>query len=287
MSVITSLIYGLKEARFNPLTVVHSALYAATVNYLRVLKVMVTIGPQRFRVHVGETYHGKVVRLEDARRLITVNRDIELRNLDQVLPFRYARDLVLKNPHNIVVYECPCRAQKKEPCRPTDVCLVIGDPFVDLLRMFQPFRSRRISPEEALQILREEDERGHVHTAWFKHAMLDRFYAICNCCKCCCLGMKFMKEHHVNMILPSGFRSAIGERCVGCGACVSSCQFGALEMIPLQDSGSGQKTCRVIPERCFGCGICERACRQGAVSLVRDPQKGVPLNIETLAHQGA
>jgi ferredoxin len=163
---------------------------------------------------------------------------------------------------------------------------VIGDPFVDLLRMFQPFRSRRISPEEALRILREEDERGHVHTAWFKHAMLDRFYAICNCCKCCCLGMKFMNEHHVNMILPSGFRSVIGERCVGCGACVSSCQFDALEMIPLQDSGSGQKTCRVIPERCFGCGICERACRQGAVSLVRDPQKGVPLNIETLAHQG-
>jgi ferredoxin len=284
MSLFKSLIYGLREARFNPLTILHSALYAATVSYLRILKVIVAIGPQRFRSHLGETYHSKVVRLDDARKLITINRDIEIRNLDQLLPYRYAKDLILKNPHNIVVYECPCRGQKKAPCRPTDVCLVIGDPFVDLLRMFQPFRSRRISPEEALQILQEEDERGHVHTAWFKHTMLDRFYAICNCCKCCCLGMKFMAEYQVNMILPSGYRSIIGEDCIGCGVCTRYCQFDAMEMVPVPDNGVERMRCHIIRERCFGCGICESKCRQGAISLVRDPEKGVPLDIEALAH---
>jgi ferredoxin len=287
MPLLKSLTYALKEARFSPLTILHSALYAATVSYLRILKVIVAVGPQRFRRHLGETYHSKVLRLDDASRLITINKDIELRNLDQLLPFKHARDIVLKNPHNIVVYECPCRAQKKDPCRPTDVCLVVGDPFVDLLRMFQPFRSRRITPEEAIRILREEDERGHVHTAWFKSAMLDRFYAICNCCNCCCLGMKFMAAYHVNMILPSGYRSVIGEDCNGCGECAPYCQFDALEMIPFPDDGSGGKRCRVIDERCFGCGICESKCRQGVISLVLDPEKGLPLNIEALARAGA
>jgi ferredoxin len=284
MSLFKSLIYGLREARFNPLTILHSALYAATVSYLRILKVIVAIGPQRFRSHLGETYHSKVVRLDDARKLITINRDIEIRNLDQLLPYRYAKDLILKNPHNIVVYECPCRGQKKAPCRPTDVCLVIGDPFVDLLRMFQPFRSRRITPEEAVRILQEEDERGHVHTAWFKRAMLDRFYAICNCCSCCCLGMKFMARYQVKMLLPSGYRSIVGEGCSGCGVCARYCQFDAMELVPVPGSSTGRKRCRVVRERCFGCGICESKCRQGAISLVRDPEKGVPLDIEALAH---
>jgi ferredoxin len=287
MPIIKSFMYALKEARFNPLTILHSMLYAATASYLRILKIIVAIGPQSFRRHLGETYHSKVIRLDDARRLITINKDIEIRNLDQVLPYRYAKDLILRNPHNIVVYECPCRAQKNDPCRPTDVCLVIGDPFVDLLRMFQPFRSRRTTPEEALRILKEEDERGHVHTAWFKHTMLDRFYAICNCCKCCCLGMKFMAAYQVKMILPSGYRAVIGDACIGCRACVSSCQFDAMEMVPIPDNGAERKRFRVIPERCFGCGICEGSCKQGAVSLVRDPEKGVPLNIEILAHSGA
>lgn len=287
MSLFKSLTYGLREARFNPLTILHSALYAATVTYLRVLKIIVTIGPHRFRTHLVEAYHGKVVRLDDARRLITINRDIELRNLDQVIPYRYARDIILHNPHNIVVYECPCRAQKKEPCRPTDVCLVVGDPFVDLLRMFQPFRSRRISQEEAVRILRDEDERGHVHTAWFKRTMLDRFYALCNCCSCCCLGMKFMATYHVKMILPSGYRSVVGEGCIGCGACARYCQFDAMELIPVPGNGTQGKRCHVVRERCFGCGICESKCRQGAISLLPDPEKGVPLDIETLAQAAA
>lgn len=287
MSLIKSLMYSLKEARFNPIIILHSMLYAATVTYLMVLKTIVKIDSKWFRTYISETYHSKVVRLDDARRLITINKNIELRNLDQVLPYNHAKNIILNNPHNIVVYDCPCRGQKKEPCKPTDVCLVVGDPFVDLLRMFQPFRSRRISPEEAVRILREEDERGHVHTAWFKQTMLDRFYAICNCCKCCCLGMKFMAEYNVNMILPSGYRSIIGEDCIGCGVCATYCQFDAMEMIPFSDNGKERKSCKVLRERCFGCGICESKCEKGAISLVRDPEKGIPLNIETLAQASA
>jgi len=286
-SLIKSFIYSLKEAGFNPVIVIHSTLYAATVTYLRVLKYIVKTGSESFRNHVVETYHSKVLRLEDAGKIIRINRDIELRNLDQVLPYKHANSIILNNPQNIVVYECPCRGQKNDPCKPSDVCLIVGDPFVDLVRMFQPFRSRRISRDEALRILREEDERGHVHTAWFKHTMLDRFYAICNCCKCCCLGMKFMNEYRMKMVLPSGYRSIIGEGCVGCGVCAGYCQFDAMEMIPYAADGKNKKRCNVIREKCFGCGVCESKCKRNAISLELDPEKGIPMNIEVLAQQKA
>lgn len=286
MSLISSFIYSLKEARFNPVTIIHSSLYAATVTYLRALKYLVRLDSKAFRSYLSETYHGKVLRLDDARRIITINRDIELRNLDQVLPYKYAKSIILNNPHNIVVYQCPCRGVQENPCKPTDVCLVVGDPFVDLVRFFQPFRSRRVTPEEALRILREEDDRGHVHTAWFKRTMLDRFYAICNCCKCCCLGMKFMAGYRMKMLLPSGYRAVSGDACTGCGACAAYCQFDALEMIFCAADGKNLKKCNVIRENCFGCGVCESKCKRNAIHLELDPAKGVPLNIDMLSRPG-
>lgn len=287
MPFIKSFLYNMKEAKYNPITLTHGMLYVATVTYLRVLKNLLKINSKWFRNYISETYHSKVVRLDDASRLITINKDIELRNLDQVIPFKHAKDIILKNPQNVLAYECACRAQKKDACKPTDVCLVVGEPFVDLVRMFQPFRSRRISPDEALRILKEEDERGHVHTAWFKTAMIDRFYAICNCCKCCCFGIKAMSEYNMKVVLPSGHRAVVGEDCVGCGECAKYCQFDAIEMISVSDNGKENKKSKIIPERCFGCGICESKCKKENISLILDSEKGIPLNIVTLAEMSA
>jgi ferredoxin len=35
-------------------------------------------------------------------------------------------------------------------------------------------------------------------------------------------------------------------------------------------------------EACFGCGVCVDKCQNNAVAFNRDPQKGIPLEIEKL-----
>lgn len=290
MKPFSSFIYFIKEAKFNPAAILHGALYGQFVStYLHILDILLKKGPDRFRNHVTETYHAKVVKLDDASRFVSVNRDICLTGeMEHILPYKYATDIILKNPQNIVAFQCPCRNLKKNPCRPTDVCLMIGDPFADLAQMFHPLRSRRISAEEALNIIKEEDERGHVHTAWFKTAMLNRFYAICNCCKCCCTGMKSMSEYNMQRIQPSGYLAEINDSCHGCGKCTSFCQFDAIvediSHTGLNSKGERQKRpFKVIEDKCFGCGVCESKCKQQAITMLRDPEKGIPLNIDALA----
>ena len=134
-----------------------------------------------------------------------------------------------------------------------------------------PSRLKSMSLEE----LRAEHERGHVHTAWFKDATDGRFYAICNCCSCCCAGLEAMILHGVPMIASSGYVSRVsGDLCVACGECIEVCPFGALAL-----SGSSVD---VDWQRCMGCGICVDKCPAGAISLVLDERKGVPLDVRTL-----
>jgi ferredoxin len=197
-----------------------------------------------------------------------------LTNLEKVIPYALARDIVLQHPDHIVVLDCPCRVARPAPCLPLDVCLVVGEPFASFVAEHHPNRSRWITPDEAVAILRAEDERGHVHHAFFKDAMLGRFYAICNCCACCCGAMQAHRSG-TPMLASSGYVSHVdADLCVGCGVCVDFCQFGALSV----EDGAAV----VDAAACMGCGVCVSQCAQGALALVRDPAKGEPLEFRDL-----
>jgi Pyruvate/2-oxoacid:ferredoxin oxidoreductase delta subunit len=227
----------------------------------------------------ADGYHGKVVPLEAATQLVMVEQDVTIGDLEQTIPYTTARDIVLKNPDHIVVLECPCRSVRPNPCQPLDVCLIIGEPFASFVSEHHPRRSRWISQEEAAEILRAEHERGHVHHAFFKDAMLGRFYAICNCCSCCCGAMQ-AHQHGTPMLASSGYVAQVdADLCAACGTCAEYCQFAAISV----DDGST----RIDAAACMGCGVCVDRCPQEAIALVRDPAKGEPLEIQRLIAEAA
>ena len=151
------------------------------------------------RVTFADTYHGKAVPLETARQLVMIQEDIRVPDLEQVIPYKRARALILNHPDHIAVLDCPCRSARENPCQPMDVCLVVGEPFASFIIDHNPKRARRISQDEAIDILTAEDARGHAHHVFFKEAMLQRYYAICNCCSCCCAFLvainRYGQEH--------------------------------------------------------------------------------------------
>jgi ferredoxin len=223
---------------------------------------------------IAEGYHGKVVPLEAATQLITVNEEVRLTDLEKIVPYARARDIILQNPDHLVAFDCPCRATRPNPCLPLDVCLVIGEPFAGFIVEHHPGRSRWITREEGIEILQAEHERGHVHHAFFKDAMLNRFYAICNCCQCCC-GAINAYHNGTPMIASSGYIChVIADLCVGCEHCVTFCQFGALSV--------ADGLAIVNAASCMGCGVCTSQCPQEALSLSRDPARGEPLEIHRL-----
>jgi len=224
--------------------------------------------------NIADSYHGKVVPLESATQLVTVHESVTIKNLEQVIPYSRARDIILKNPEHIIALDCPCRSARANPCLPLDVCLIVGEPFAAFVAGHHPQRSRWITSAEAVEILRAEDERGHAHHAFFKDAMLGRFYAICNCCACCC-GAIHAHHNGTPMLASSGFISTVDEDlCIGCGDCSDFCQFFALT---LSDGHAA-----IDKELCMGCGVCVSHCPQEALALERVAAKGEPLEIARL-----
>jgi len=220
----------------------------------------------------SEHYHCKVLPLELAKSIITIDKDIPLQDLEQIIPYSTARELVIKAPTDVVLYECGCREASGNGCSPSRVCMVIGKPFTDVILEYHPDKSHRATTEEALQVLKEEDERGHMHTAWFKDVNLDRFYAICNCCKCCCVGLRAMTVNGLRTIAPSGYVAQRDEeKCSNCGKCAEACPFGAIIFEKKQMTFNW--------ERCMGCGVCNSQCPKDAMTLVRDERKGIPMDV--------
>jgi Na+-translocating ferredoxin:NAD+ oxidoreductase RNF subunit RnfB len=109
---------------------------------------------------------------------------------------------------------------------------------------------------------------------YYKDAMLNRFYAICNCCSCCCGAMQ-AQRNGTPMIASSGYVAVVDEDlCAGCGTCADVCQFAAISV--------DDECARVDAAACMGCGVCVSKCPKKTISLMRDPAKGEPLEIQKL-----
>jgi len=262
---------------FLNLNAIHSYVYGRWTNqYLDVLlnRIIPNAGPERLKWW-RDRYHGKVLTQDQAEAIVCLDHDIPKRDLEQIIPYPMARQLVLNGPPDVAAYECGCRHARATHCTPPQVCMLVGQPGVDFILEHNPQSSRRLTQAEALELLRAEHDRGHVHTAWFKDVNLDRFYAICNCCKCCCGGIEAMVKYGSPLLASSGYVAQVDQdACTTCGACVDTCAFGALSM-------NGHLA--VAWEKCMGCGACTSQCPVEGITLVRDERKGIPLDVRVLS----
>jgi len=225
-------------------------------------------------------YHGKVVRLEDAVKLVNRTREVTLSPPERVIPYKLARDIILKGNDTIAVGTCVCRSLSKGQCLapPYEVCMFVGDPFASFIAE-ENSTFHKVSQEEGVKLLEFAHQKGFVHTAYFKKEMGNRFMAICNCCSCCCVGVRMwnMLEGAVPIMAPSGYVAEVNDDCNGCAACANgTCKFNAISM-----DDRAQKA--VINEaKCMGCGVCVDVCPVDAISLRREPSKGDPLDLDEL-----
>jgi len=207
---------------------------------------MGAIAPKPVREYFKDHYHSKVLTHENAVEIIKINENIPLQDLEQVVPYPNARNFLLSAPPEIIVYECGCRNSRENHCETTQVCMWIGQPYIDFILEHNPNSSRRLTQEEALKLLEEEHNRGHVHTAWFKDAMQDRFYCICNCCSCCCAGIEAMRKYGTPFLAASGYLAQINHSlCKICGHCAEVCPFEAVVI--------GANRVDILAESCMGC----------------------------------
>ena len=233
-----------------------------------------------FARHLEHTHHAKIVSAEDARRLITVDKPIEWRDLEHVVPFDVARDVVISSPSKIAVAPCACRvaAQRRgdrDPeCGPVDTCLLIGDPIATFVVEHQD-GARFIDAEGALGIVSAASARGNIHTIWFKDAAGDRMYALCNCCPSCCVGQK-ARAAGFSPVAASGHVARVeSSRCTSCGLCEAACPFDAIHV-------PSEGVAVVDEPACMGCGACAAVCGDAAVGLVRAEGAVGPLPWERL-----
>lgn len=228
--------------------------------------------------------HSKIVRPEDALKLISQTENLHLVPSEKVIPFKLTREIILESPSEIAIGRCMCRGVAAHPCVPPseqDLCMWIGEPNVSFLVSQNPY-FRKVTPKEAGKILEDAHKAGFIHCAYFEKPASDRFNCICNCCSCCCMSTTNWHLFGSNdnpFLAPSGYVPDISDACNGCGDCARACGFHAITV----DEGSQKAV--VDLGKCMGCTLCEDRCPLDAIKMRPEPSIGDPLDIEALKRQ--
>jgi ferredoxin len=196
-------------------------------------------------------------------RILKIDRKLEAYD-EVVLPSQSVEEIIAKFD-DIAVGHCFCRQRRSllgEPCStdaPTLNCFTFGKSARHTAA--QGF-ARKVSREEALEIMQEAERAGLVHKAFHPHSREESpETSICNCCKDCCDTLRLWRDGTLPLINATFHLAVIDpEVCTGCGICAERCPT---EAVAVHAEGVAQ----VDEESCFGCGVCARFCPEEAVAL--------------------
>ncbi len=104
---------------------------------------------------------------------------------------------IVDSAEGVALGPCDCRATFKNCQHPVEAEILIG-PTQHIFREHMPHNSHEITKEEAKEILRDCHQRGLIHTII---KCQQHFYAICNCCSCCCVPLRLNKQYGIGQAL--------------------------------------------------------------------------------------
>jgi Pyruvate/2-oxoacid:ferredoxin oxidoreductase delta subunit len=191
----------------------------------------------------------------------------------QVMPYEDAVEVVKARDYHVVAH-CPCRIIARmsgKGCKHTlENCLHFGSMG---RYMVKHGLGRKISVEEALQILKKANREGLVHTVE-NHS--GRVSVLCNCCEDCCIWFRSIYEaKHPNALAKSNYYAEVDtEKCVACGICAIRCPMHAISVKKNKESA------KVDKNRCIGCGVCYPTCAGDAIRLVKRDETVEPLEYQ-------
>jgi hypothetical protein len=102
-------------------------------------------------------------------------------------------ELIVDIARGVAVGRCDCRDVFKNCDNPLDAEILLG-PTRHIFMEHMPHDSREITKKEAKGILRDCHRRGLVHSMI---KCKNDFYAICNCCTCCCVPLRMIKLYGI------------------------------------------------------------------------------------------
>jgi Pyruvate/2-oxoacid:ferredoxin oxidoreductase delta subunit len=161
-------------------------------------------------------------------------------------------EAIIAAQDHVYLWPCDCRSIVSRCRKPLNVCL-----------RFENDRGLgwEISRERALDVLRQADKAGLMHTSDVRERPGDTT-SICNCCTDCCYPHLASERLEAGDVWPIRRHVAFIDRelCKDCGRCGLRCPF---EAIVCRSDGRPE----LEAARCRGCGLCATGCSTDAIEM--------------------
>jgi electron transport complex protein RnfB len=208
-----------------------------------------------------EAFLDSIASVTPLMRTIPIDRSLEVSH--PIATYEDSREIV-KNKKLISLARCICRVQQglidKGCGKPEEVCLSFG---ASAQHYIDQGLGRRISVEEALEVLDKAEEAGLV----IQVSNSRNPGGLCCCCGDCCALLRALNQlpNPSEVVVSNYFAAVDPDLCTGCESCLVRCQMGAIDF-------QVENTAGINLDRCIGCGLCVTQCPSGALQLQIKPE---------------